>query len=86
MKKMKENENDLKELVEKLREEDNVLCEKIIRLQDFITSQRIFTVSETQTFLLQIQFQTMKTYHEVLYCRILDLNNQIYKFGEYNEI
>lgn len=80
---MEENENDLKELVEKLREEDNVLFDKIIKLEDFINSKRIFTVSTTQAFLLQIQFQAMRTYHEVLYCRIQDLNNQIYKFGEY---
>lgn len=80
---METNENDLKELVEKLREEDNVLFDKLIKLEDFINSKRIFTVSSTQAFLLQIQFQAMRTYHEVLYCRIQDLQNKIYKLGEY---
>ena len=74
------NEEKIKELEliqAKLYDEDNELFEKIMKLEDFINSVRIKKVSKTQANLLEIQFQAMRTYHQVLRARINDLQNEI---------
>lgn len=74
------NEERIKELEliqAKLYDEDNELFEKIMKLEDFINSVRIKKVSKTQANLLEIQFQAMRTYHQVLRARINDLQNEI---------
>ena len=69
--------NKLKQIRNKLFEEDNELFEKIIKLEDFINSNRITKISREQVNLLEVQFQAMRTYHQVLRARIIDLQNQI---------
>ncbi len=63
----------------KLYDEDNELFEKMIKLEDFINSIRIREVSKTQANLLEVQFQAMRTYHQVLRARINDLQNEIFE-------
>lgn len=69
--------NKLKQIRNKLFEEDNELFEKIIKLEEFINSNRITKISREQVNLLEVQFQAMRTYHQVLRARIIDLQNQI---------
>ena len=60
-----------------LYKEDNELFEKIMKLEDFINSIRITKISKQQANLLEVQFQAMRTYHQVLRARINDLQNEI---------
>ena len=69
--------NKLKQIRNKLFEEDNELLEKMIKLEDFINSNKITKISREQVNLLEVQFQAMRTYHQVLRARIIDLQNQI---------
>lgn len=70
------------EIQNKLYNEDNELFEKMIKLEDFLNSKRIHEISKTQGNLLEIQFQSMRTYHQVLRARINDLQNEIFKLRE----
>ncbi len=67
------------EIQNKLYDEDNELSEKIMKLEDFLNSKRIQEISKTQSNLLEVQFQAMRTYHQVLRARINDLQNEIFK-------
>lgn len=71
-----------KEVQNKLYDEDNELFEKIMKLEDFLNSKRIQEISKTQRNLLEVQFQAMRTYHQVLRARINDLQDEIFKFRE----
>lgn len=70
------------EIQNKLYDEDNELFEKIMKLEDFLNSKRIYEISKTQSNLLEVQFQAMRTYHQVLRARINDLQNEIFKLSE----
>lgn len=70
------------EIQNKLYDEDNELFEKMIKLEDFLNSKRIHEISKTQGNLLEIQFQAMRTYHQVLRVRINDLQNEIFERGK----
>ena len=74
--------NKNQEIQNKLYDEDNELFEKMIKLENFLNSKRIHEISKTQGNLLEIQFQAMRTYHQVLRARINDLQNEIFKFRE----
>lgn len=69
----------MEEMINKLREEDIKLFHKILELEDFINSRQIDTVSNNQAHLLRTQFQIMRSYHEVLYARICDLEDNLNK-------
>lgn len=69
--------NELERIKDKLYDEDNNLFKKIMKLEDFINSIRITKISKQQANLLEVQFQAMKTYHQVLRARINDLQNEI---------
>lgn len=69
--------NKLEQIRNKLFEEDDELCKKIIKLEAFINSNRITKISREQVNLLEVQFQAMRTYHQVLRARIIDLHKQI---------
>jgi hypothetical protein len=71
--------NELKKLQSRLYTEDNELFEKIMKLEDFINSIRITKISKQQANLLEVQFQAMRTYHQVLRARINDLQNKIFE-------
>lgn len=75
----KEKINELEQLQQRLYTEDNELFEKIMKLEDFITSVRITKISKQQANLLEVQFQAMRTYHQVLRARINDLQNEIFE-------
>lgn len=77
-KKISENQK----IQSKLYDEDNELFEKIMKLEDFLNSKRIHEISKTQSNLLEVQFQAMRTYHQVLRARINDLQNEIFKIEE----
>lgn len=62
-----------------LYKEDNELFEKIMKLEDFLNSIKITKVSKTQRNLLEVQFQAMRTYHQILRARINDLQNEIFE-------
>ena len=74
--------NELGRIQAKLYDEDNELFEKIMKLEDFINSIRITKISKQQANLLEVQFQAMRTYHQVLMARINDLQNEIFKIEE----
>lgn len=74
--------NELERIQAKLYDEDNELFEKIMKLEDFINSVRITKISKQQANLLEVQFQAMRTYHQVLRVRINDLQNEIFKIEE----
>ncbi len=65
-----------KEILEKLRTEDNELMNRLFRLEGFINSNQITSVSTNQANLLRAQFQIMRSYHEVLYARKDDLERE----------
>ena len=69
--------NELERIKDKLYDEDNNLFKKIMKLEDFLNSIRITKISKQQANLLEVQFQAMKTYHQVLRARINDLQNEI---------
>lgn len=71
--------NELEKLESRLWEEDNELFEKIMKLEDFINSIKITKISKQQANLLEVQFQAMRTYHQVLRARINDLQNEIFE-------
>lgn len=71
--------NELEQLQKRLYTEDNELFEKIMKLEDFISSNRITKISKQQANLLEVQFQAMRTYHQVLRARINDLQNEIFE-------
>lgn len=71
--------NELEQLQQRLYTEDNELFEKIMKLEDFITSVRITKISKQQANLLEVQLQAMRTYHQVLRARINDLQNEIFE-------
>ena len=74
--------NELEKLESRLWEEDNELFEKIMKLEDFINSIKITKISKQQANLLEVQFQAMRTYHQVLRARINDLQNEIFERGK----
>ena len=74
--------NELEKLQSRLYTEDNELFEKIMKLEDFINSIRITKISKQQANLLEVQFQAMRTYHQVLRARINDLQNEILERSE----
>lgn len=74
--------NELEKIQTKLYDEDNNFFEKIMKLEDFMNSIRITKISKTQANLLEVQFQAMRTYHQILRARINDLQNEILKRGE----
>lgn len=74
--------NELEKLQSRLYTEDNELFEKIMKLEDFISSIRITKISKQQANLLEVQFQAMRTYHQVLRARINDLQNEIFERGK----
>ena len=74
--------NELERIQAKLYDEDNELFEKIMKLEDFINSVRITKISKQQANLLEVQFQAMRIYHQVLRARINDLQNEIFKIEE----
>lgn len=69
--------NEIERIRDKLWDEDNELFEKIMKLEDFMNSIRITKISKQQANLLEVQFQAMRTYHQVLRARINDLQNEI---------
>ena len=71
--------NELEKLQSRLYTEDNELFEKIMKLENFINSIRITKISKQQANLLEVQFQAMRTYHQVLRARINDLQNEIFE-------
>lgn len=74
--------NELEQLQKRLYTEDNELFEKIMKLEDFINSIRITKISKQQANLLEVQFQAMRTYHQVLRARINDLQNEIFEVSK----
>lgn len=74
--------NELEKLQSRLYAEDNELFEKIMKLEDFINSIKITKISKQQANLLEVQFQAMRTYHQVLRARINDLQNEIFERGK----
>ena len=74
--------NELEKLESRLWKEDNELFEKIMKLENFINSIRITKISKQQANLLEVQFQAMRTYHQVLRARINDLQNEIFEKGK----
>lgn len=71
--------NELERIQAKLYEENNELFEKIMKLENFINSIKITKISKTQANLLKVQFQAMRTYHQILRARINDLQNEIFE-------
>lgn len=71
--------NELERIQAKLYEENNELFEKIMKLENFINSIKITKISKTQANLLEVQFQAMRTYHQILRARINDLQNEIFE-------
>ena len=69
--------NEIERIRDKLWDEDNELFEKIMKLEDFMNSIRITKISKQQANLIEVQFQAMRTYHQVLRARINDLQNEI---------
>lgn len=69
--------NEIERIRDKLWDEDNELFEKIMKLEDFMNSIRITKISKQQANLLEVQFQAMRTYYQVLRARINDLQNEI---------
>jgi hypothetical protein len=69
--------NELERIQAKLYDEDNNLFEKIMKLEDFINSIRITKISKQQANLLEVQFQAMRTYHQILRDRINNLQDEI---------
>lgn len=74
--------NELEKLQSRLYTEDNELFEKIMKVEDFINSIKITKISKQQANLLEVQFQAMRTYHQVLRARINDLQNEIFERGK----
>lgn len=74
--------NELERIQAKLYDEDNELFEKIMKLEDFLNSNRTLKISKSQFNLLEVQFQAMRTYHQILRARINDLQNEILKKEE----
>jgi hypothetical protein len=72
----------INKILEKLYEEDNELFKKIMKLEDFINSKRFMEISKEQANLLEIQFQSMRTYHQTLRGRINNFTNEIWKIKE----
>ena len=77
-----EKKKELEKIQAKLYNEDNELFEKIMKLEDFLNSNRTTKISKTQHNLLEVQFQAMRTYHQILRARINDLQNEIFKIEE----
>ena len=50
-----------------------------MKLENFINSIKITKISKTQANLLKVQFQAMRTYHQILRARINDLQNEIFE-------
>lgn len=72
------NEEELKELQDKLLKEANQLVIKIMDLEDILFSRRrVEKISNAQINLLDIQLNSMKTYYRVLKVRIEDFENEI---------
>ena len=71
--------NELERIQAKLYEENNELFEKIMKLENFINSIKITKISKTQANLLKVQFQAMRTYHQILRARINELQNEIFE-------
>lgn len=74
--------NELEKLQSRLYTEDNELFEKIMKVEDFINLIKITKISKQQANLLEVQFQAMRTYHQVLRARINDLQNEIFERGK----
>lgn len=64
----------MEELKEKLINEDNDLFTKLYSLKQFIKSSYFQTIPIEHRHLLQIQFNTMHAYHDILRARISLLN------------
>lgn len=56
-----------------LRIEEEELRERILKLNAFILSENFVRAESKQKILLKLQLSTMKTYHECLTFRIIDL-------------
>jgi len=61
------------DLIDKLYDEHSDLDDKIFKLDAFIISDEFLTVSEKQQELLEVQYNAMKVYADILFDRILDL-------------
>lgn len=74
---------EIQELQHKLYDEDNELFERIMKLEDIInSSNRYKNISQSQFNLLDVQFQAMRTYHQVLRARINDFQREIYNLEQ----
>lgn len=61
------------DIVKKIKNEKKELMEKMNKLENFILSDEYNNLSITQKDLLLSQRIAMKTYHDILFLRILDL-------------
>lgn len=61
------------DIVKKIKNEKKELLEKMNKLENFILSDEYNKLSITQKDLLLSQRIAMKTYHDILFLRILDL-------------
>lgn len=59
---------------ERLEQEAAELNEKIVRLQDFINSEKSNEIDKDHKGLLFIQVEAMRTYYQVLLIRLVDLD------------
>ena len=74
---------EIQTLQSKLYDEDNELFERIMNLEDIINSiNRYKNISKSQLNLLNVQFQAMKTYHQVLRARINDFQEEIFNLEQ----
>ena len=60
--------------LERLRDEETQLSEKITKLQNFVYSDKFREIEEIQKSLLKIQLNAMKTYQVCLNERLYHIN------------
>ena len=77
------NNDELRELIDKLIKESSDLANKIFKLESVLYSQRgTEQFTHRQLGLLDIQLMSMRTYYNVLRARIEDLHNQANKMED----
>lgn len=58
------------QVFERVRVENNELREKIGKLRDFLKSEKIKQIDNTQAYLLRMQYDTMTAYANILEKRL----------------
>ena len=74
--------NILQKKIDELFREHNELLGKIMRLDVFLCSKKINEIPDSQRNLLNVQFQIMRTYHQILRARINDISDEIEKIKQ----